>query len=145
MISADVFRRWMKFNCVGAIGVAVQLGTLAILKSGLRLNYLVATVLAVQITVLHNFVWHERFTWADRTVSHRCLRLVKFSLTTGAFSIAGNVAAMKVLVGMCGLNYLAANIITIATCSLLNFVVSDRFVFGNSAVALAGYARSSDC
>jgi len=36
---------------------------------------------------------------------------------------------MKVLVDMLGLPYLAANGITIAACSLVNFLVSDRFVF----------------
>ena len=25
-----------------------------------------ATVLSVEIAVLHNFVWHENVTWADR-------------------------------------------------------------------------------
>jgi putative flippase GtrA len=36
---------------------------------------------------------------------------------------------MKVLVGTAHLNYFVANILTIATCSILNFMVSDRFVF----------------
>lgn len=59
--------RWWKFNAVGAGGIVVQLVMLAFLKSGLRLNYLAATALAVESTVVHNFFWHERFTWADRT------------------------------------------------------------------------------
>ena len=58
--------RWLKFNAVGAIGIAVQLAVLTLLKSGLGLNYLLATALAVEVTVLHNFFWHERFTWGDR-------------------------------------------------------------------------------
>ena len=52
--------RWAKFNAVGAAGVAVQLGLLALLESVLRLQYLVATALAVEAAVLHNFAWHER-------------------------------------------------------------------------------------
>ena len=61
--------RWLKFNFVGAVGVGVQLAMLALLVSGLGLGYMVATALAVETAVLHNFVWHERFTWADRTSS----------------------------------------------------------------------------
>ena len=58
--------RWMKFNIVGWIGIGVQLGVLTALKSGLHLNYLWATALAVEAAVIHNYFWHQRFTWADR-------------------------------------------------------------------------------
>jgi len=47
--------RWLKFNAVGALGVGVQLGTLAALTNGVGLDYLAATALAVEAAVLHNF------------------------------------------------------------------------------------------
>ena len=53
----EVGHHWLKFNTVGAIGIGVQLAALAALKSGLELNYLLATGLAVEAAVLHNFVW----------------------------------------------------------------------------------------
>lgn len=122
--------RWMKFNAVGAGGILVQLGVLAVLKSGLQLDYLVATALAVEAAILHNYLWHERFTWRDRVSASSLSRLAKFNLTTGLFSILGNVVLMRVLVGGAQLNYFVANVLTIATCSIINFAVSDRFVFG---------------
>lgn len=121
--------RWLKFNFVGGIGIAVQLVVLAALKSGLHLDYLVATGLAVEAAVIHNFLWHERFTWADRAAGAGLLRFLKFNVTTGAFSILGNLVTMKLLVGVERLNYLLANMITIVACSVVNFVVSDSFVF----------------
>jgi len=121
--------RWLKFNAVGAGGIAVQLAVLALLKSGLRVDYLPATALAVEAAVLHNYFWHERFTWSDRTAGSSWTRFAKFNLTTGLFSILGNILVMKMLVGGAHLNYFIANILTIATCSILNFVVSDRIVF----------------
>ena len=121
--------RWLKFNFVGGIGIAVQLVVLTALKSGLHLDYLVATGLAVEAAVIHNFLWHERFTWVDRGAGAGFARFLKFNLTTGAFSILGNLVMMKLLVGVCKLNYLLANMITIAACSVVNFVVSDSFVF----------------
>ena len=124
--------RWLKFNAVGAGGIVVQLAVLALLKSGLRLDYLAATALAVEAAVIHNFFWHERFTWADRTGGSSWARFFRFNLTTGLFSILGNVLVMKVLVGGAHLNYFVVNLLTIATCSILNFVVSDRFVFEES-------------
>ena len=121
--------RWLKFNAVGGIGIGVRLAILTALKTGLHLNYLWATALAVEAAVVHNFLWHERFTWVDRAPGPGFTRFLKFNLTTGVFSIVGNLALMKLLVDVMRLNYLAANLITIAACSLLSFVVSDRFVF----------------
>jgi len=147
--------RWLKFNAVGAGGIVVQLAALGILKSLFKVDYLLATALAVEAAVVHNYFWHECFTWADRFVlptsrterekwgtpglgirrlrtSGSWLRFLKFNCTTGLFSILGNVLVMRVLVGEAGLNYFLANILTIATCSILNFLVSDRFVFEES-------------
>ena len=126
------FRRWLRFNLVGAIGIGVQLCVLATLKAGLHLDYLHATALAVEAAVIHNFVWHERYTWADRPGGKTLLRLARFNLTTGLLSILGNLLAMRILVGVVGLPYLPANGITITACSLMNFVVSDRLVFAGA-------------
>jgi putative flippase GtrA len=124
----DGFIRWVKFNAVGAIGIAVQLGVLALLSSVLGLNYLLATALAVEAAVLHNFFWHERFTWSDRRSHSSVQRLWKFNITTGACSLAGNLLFTKLLVDA-GLSYLPANAASIALCSIANFVINDRAVF----------------
>jgi putative flippase GtrA len=124
--------RWLKFNGVGALGIVVQLACLAILKDGLHLHYLLATGLAVEIAVLHNFIWHERFTWKDRSggpVRERLQRLLRFHLGNGLISIAGNLALMGLFVGMLQMRVLFANAIAIAVCSLLNFAVGEWFVF----------------
>ena len=120
--------RWLKFNLVGGMGIFVQLLMLIILKNGLHFDYLMATALAVETAVVHNFFWHERFTWADRAGAG-WIRFLKFNLTTGIFSIAGNLLLMKLLVGLGHMNYLLANGITITACSVVNLLVSDGFVF----------------
>ncbi len=121
--------RWLKFNAVGAGGIAVQLAALAVLKSALQMNYLAATALAVEAAIIHNYFWHERFTWVDRTTGDSWMRFLKFNLTTGMFSILGNVVLMRCFVSGLHMRYLPANVLTIATCSLVNFLMSDLFVF----------------
>jgi putative flippase GtrA len=122
----------LRFNLVGGIGIALQLGLLSLLKSVAGLNYLTATALAVEATVVHNFLWHERYTWADRVQpswSKSLRRLTRFNLTNGAVSLAGNVVLMKIIVSFEPVHYLAANGIAIVLCSLLNFLVSNEYVF----------------
>jgi putative flippase GtrA len=132
--------RWIKFNAVGGVGIVVQLAALSVFRSWLKLDYLLATGLAVEIAVIHNFLWHERFTWADRPATRpmqSLVRLAKFNASNGAVSIVGNLGLMRLLVGEMKLNYVAANLIAIVLCSLVNFLLGDRFVFeaGENAAA----------
>ena len=124
-------RRWLIFNAVGTMGVAVQLVTLVSLTEALGLNYLVATLLAVETAILHNFVWHEHWTWRDRDpgIRGRWTRLAWFNLVTGALSISSNLVLTALYVNTLGVHYAIANLMAIATCSLLTFVANDRFVF----------------
>jgi putative flippase GtrA len=139
------FWRFLKFNFVGGIGIAVQLAALALFRSGLRLDYLLATVLAVETAVIHNFLWHERFTWRDRPASHASqslTRFLKFNATNGAVSIVGNLLIMGALVGGFGMSYLVANLAAIAVCSLVNFLLSDRLVFSEARAQTDSLRRS---
>ncbi len=127
-----VLRRWATFNLVGIMGVGVQIVTLSMLLGWSIMDYLPATALAVEAAVLHNFLWHERWTWSDRTGSRdsgRLARLVRFNLTIGSLSIAQNLLFMELLVGWLEIHHLLANLMAIAFCSVLNFVASDRLVF----------------
>jgi putative flippase GtrA len=126
------FVRWLKFSAVGIIGVGVQLGALFLLASLAHLNYLVATALAVEAAVAHNFIWHQRFTWRDRETARvlaTMARLARFNAGNGAISLLGNVLLMRILVGQLHVRVVPANLVSIAACALANFIVSDRWVF----------------
>jgi putative flippase GtrA len=129
---ARLLRRLLKFHMVGVIGIGVQLCFLFLFRTVLHLNYLLATALAVECAVLHNFLWHEHFTWSDRNSegnSGPLQRLLRFNLSTGLISIVGNLVLMRLLVGSLHMQYMIANILTIGACSLLNFWASDQMVF----------------
>ena len=129
--SGDAWRaaggRWGKFSLVGAMGMVVQLGTLAGLTAA-GVHYLAATGLAVEAAVLHNFVWHQNFTWRERK-GGIAGRLARFHLTNGLISMIGNLALMRLLVGHFGLPELPASMASIAVCWAANFVAADRIVF----------------
>jgi putative flippase GtrA len=128
--------RWLKFNAVGVMGIVVQFACFGLLFSLLQVNYMAATAWAVEAAVLHNFVWHEGFTWKDRVGGKAgsmprqiALRLLRFHAGNGLVSILGNLALMRALAGGMHLNRYLATGISIAACSLLNFAVSEWLVF----------------
>ena len=134
MKAAGVWRRVLRFNTVGAIGIGVQLAALWILKGLLHVDVMVATALAVETAVVHNFVWHEHWTWRDRTARQngRFGRLVRFNLSNGLISLVVNLVLMRLLVGHFHSPYLAANLVAIAAGAVANYLASDWFVFAES-------------
>lgn len=128
---------WIKFNLVGVLGFGLQTGVLFILTHTTpQVSYLVATATAVELAVLNNFVWHQRWTWRDRpssTIKETLRRLVKFNLTSGLFSMTGNLVLMSIFVGRFGLPIGPANLASVGACSIVSFILADRIVFEYNA------------
>ena len=134
----DMLARWGKFNLVGAVGMAVQLGTLALINRIAPGHYMLATAAAIEITLLHNFVWHLHYTWRDR----RCRsalrsQLIRFHLSNGLVSMVGNLAMMPLLVEGTRIPVVAANAIAILCCSIVNFFLGDQWAFARPLNAAA--------
>jgi putative flippase GtrA len=136
----------LSFNGVGAMGVAVQLTMLTGLVKLAGVHYLVATAIAVETAVLHNFAWHQHWTWRDRptaTVRDTLVRLARFHLLNGAVSMVGNLGVMTILAGTLGIDPIPANMAAIATCSVVNFLASEVLVFRTSPVLVALVSTAS--
>jgi putative flippase GtrA len=125
------WHRFARFNLVSALGIVVQLGTIAMLVHGAGAGYLAATTAGVVAAVLHNFLWHVTWTWRDRGAAGEAVAaaFTRFVLANGAVSLAGNLFLMVALVGLAGLPPVPANVIAIAACGLVNFELGDRLVF----------------
>ena len=124
--------RWLKFNAVGAMGIVVQLLALALLLRIFEFHYLWATLLAVETAVLHNFIWHWRWTWADRRsggLNHMAATLLRFNFSNGMISLFGTVLCTGILTGIFKLNPLLANVLSLGPCCVINYLVSDRLIF----------------
>ena len=120
--------RWWRFNLVGAGGVAVQVAVLALLGH-CGIHYLLATILAVECALIHNFLWHRKWTWVDRHNSPFAKTLMRFHLLNGSLSIFGNLLMMRLLAGELGMPLLFANLVSIGVCAVGNFLLADRLVF----------------
>jgi putative flippase GtrA len=126
-------RRFFRYNLVGAMGLGVKFSVLAGLVELGGAGYLVATAVAVEATVLHNFVWHFRWTWRDRSAgfSRRAALgcLWKFHLGTGAVALLANLLVMRLLVEGLGVHYALANVAATVFAGLANFMISNFVVF----------------
>ena len=58
--------RPLAFVAVASGGFLIRMTIVAILTRALHAAALPATAIGVELAVLHNFLWHERWTWGDR-------------------------------------------------------------------------------
>lgn len=123
--------RFLRFNLVGAIGIAVQLSTLALLSRAFPHDYLLTSTFAVELTLLHNFAWHLHYTWPQTKITPHiaATHLLRFHLSNGLISLAGNFILMHLFVHAAHLPILIANALTIACCGLANFLLAHHYVF----------------
>jgi putative flippase GtrA len=140
-----IWRRWLRFTLVGALGVVVQIVTVV----GVRQTgswrarpgapgpglVLAATIAGVAAAVVHNFVWHRRWTWADRARPSPGLagQFTRFALANGAVSLGGNLGVVLVLVRLFHTPLVPATLAAIAMCSIVNFWLADRHIFHREA------------
>ncbi|MGB9408868.1 MAG: GtrA family protein, partial [Terracidiphilus sp.] len=130
----NTFIRWGKFNLVGAMGMVVQLAALALFSRWAAGHYLYASAAALELTLLHNFVWHLHYTWRDRRDDSTLFaQLIRFHLSNGLVSMLGNLALMRILVDEARMPLLAANSIAILCCSAVNFCLGNNWVFALEA------------
>jgi putative flippase GtrA len=120
---------------VGGLGFIIQLAVLAVLLTLAHWSWPAATIVAVECAIVHNFAWHERWTWADRgRPSHKPRRhqFLRFNVATGLTSIIGNVVVMAILVGGLHVPAIPANVIAVGVMSAANYLLADRWVFRHS-------------
>ena len=110
-----------RFYIVGFLGIPVQLVTLGLLSKVMQPD--VAILLAVETAIVHNYLWHKRWTWADRRGS-----FWRFNATTGAISIGMNTIVTKAFT-LGGLPLVPANALAIAVCSILTYLAVSRLAF----------------
>jgi putative flippase GtrA len=133
------FIRWGKFNLVGAMGMVVQLGALALFNRLAPGHYLYASAAALELTLLHNFVWHLHYTWRDRRGQSTLFpQFIRFHLSNGLVSMVGNLALMRLLVHEARVPVLAANCIAILFCSIVNFCLGNNWAFAVRKQAIQG-------
>ncbi|MGP8250997.1 MAG: GtrA family protein, partial [Terracidiphilus sp.] len=60
-------------------------------------------------------------------------QLLRFHLSNGLVSMVGNLALMPILVAGARIPVLAANAIAILCCSIVNFLLGDRWAFVEAA------------
>jgi putative flippase GtrA len=132
------WRRFGVFNLVGLAGFAIQIAVLSALTRIWGWPAALATMVAVEAAVLHNFAGHTRWTWADRPARDSVTRLRRLAAYQGtqAITLAANVALTHLLIHVSPMPVEIANIVAVVALSGVNFLTARAVVFRPTDVTL---------
>jgi len=114
-----------RFVMVGGLGMAVNTVALYMFYGWFSLPLLVASILAVEISIVHNYLLNNRWTFGGRWVSPQ--RFVKFNISALG-GLAMNSATMWLLARL-GLYYLVANALGAFVAFFVNYALSAHWVW----------------
>jgi putative flippase GtrA len=117
--------RAAKFAVVGGIGAIINMAALVVLYRWVRLPLPVASVIAAEVAVVHNYQLNNWWTFAARTSSFK--RFAKFNVSMLG-GLAANVLVVWALVGV-STPLLLANGTGIAAGFAANFAMSVGWVW----------------
>lgn len=129
VISRLYDNRFLKFVLVGGSGVFVNMFTLYLLTEYAQIHYSISSLIAIELSILFNFLINNSWTWGDRNANPIGQRLISYHVAAGVTAFFGNWCVLLLLTEVFDMHYMPANLIGIAVGSLFNFFANDLWTF----------------
>ena len=118
-----------KFAVVGVFGIFVNQVALYVFVEGFGIHYLLAAVLASQVSTLNNFLWIEFWVFRGRDARGNVfLRYLAFNAINMA-TLVIRIPVMYVLTDLAGVNYLISNLVAIGITFGVRYLIADNWIW----------------
>jgi|SRR5208283_2884964 len=121
---------FIKYAAVGAIGTALDVGSLYVFVDWLHIPVLIAAAFSFILAVINNFVLNKFWTFqnTDRNVRRQ---FIKFSIVS-IIGLALTEICMSIFVYLLGIWYIVAKLITSGIVLTWNFLANKNWTFTNT-------------
>jgi putative flippase GtrA len=124
-------RHFLKFISVGVTGLFVNTALMWVFTDLMNIHYLGSAVLATQGSTFWNFSWTEKWVFGDRSKSQLPLyQRVGWFYAINNLLLVARGPILAVMVSFLGINYLIANVLSLAFMTVVRYVVSDNLIWG---------------
>lgn len=122
--------RFLKFCCVGFVGVVVNLLTFTFCEY-LSFHYLVAAIVAFFVAVTNNFVLNSFWTFKDRIKKHEFINYKRYAkfVSFSVVCLVGNLWLLVIFVEKLNLVHWQAQVLAVGFMSAVNFLMQNMVTF----------------
>ncbi|MBT8453654.1 MAG: GtrA family protein [Deltaproteobacteria bacterium] len=129
-LRAGSIGRMLRFGIVGLSGVVVNQGLLMLLHGTFKAPLLLSSILAIEVSILTNFLLNHTWTWRLPLREPGLIRrVVQYHAAAVMAAFAGNVIVLMAAVELFGVDYRIANLVGIAVGTVINFTASEVWIF----------------
>jgi len=126
--------RGTRYLIVSWIGMGVNTALLYLFKGIWHIPIIPASVMAIEVAIIHNFIWYRYWAWGDRATVEGVRapffqQLVYYNIATGMVDLVVNVSILWLLYKVFGVYYLIANIIGMILGPFIKFWVNEKLIF----------------
>ncbi len=121
--------RILKFAVVGVSGVGVNMGLLYLLTEHLKIIYPISSIIAIEMSIISNFILNDLWTWRDRIKKKLFYRFSQYHISVGLTAILANWIILVLLTEIFNIYYLISNLIGISVGTLSNYIINDLWTF----------------
>ena len=128
-ITSKKIQEFIKFAIVGGSGVLVNMGLLFILTRFLSVRLEIASLIAIEVSILSNFTLNNFWTFKKRnTHVPFWTRLFRYHLVTGLAGIV-NYVVLLLLVNSFGLHDMLSNLIGILIGTIITYSLNSLWTW----------------
>ncbi|MEA2449204.1 MAG: hypothetical protein QOG63_1136 [Thermoleophilaceae bacterium] len=129
-----------RFGLVGLTGLAVNTGVLVALAELAGISYILAAVVATQVSTLWNFVLTELWVFGDRQHRRSGPRRIAMFFAVNNVALALRAPVLIGLTAGLGIHYAASNVISLVLVFVARFALADVWIWGKAKDAIADLA-----
>jgi dolichol-phosphate mannosyltransferase len=128
------WRHFAGFAAVGAIGVAVNTGVLALLTRDLHVWYLIASIVATQLAIVSNFALTEWLVFRGAQ-THKSLpfRFASYLLINNTSLLISGPLLLLLVSPLC-MGVVLANGLSLGLLVLARFAIADSYIWGSRSL-----------
>ncbi|RKZ33924.1 hypothetical protein DRQ33_03240 [bacterium] len=124
-----ILPRLIKFCIVGITGVAVNMGLLALFREIFKFPIWLASPIAIEMSIISNFLLNDVWTWNDRRYRTMWGRLWRYHLSIGITAFGLNYPILLIMTYIFGVPYLLSNLVGICISALANFLLNHLWTY----------------
>ena len=126
-----MIKSFIKFSIVGLSGTLVNMAVYALTVQG-GLYYLAAASVSFLFAVTSNFYWNFRWTFKGQAANRSLYNKYFWFFGVSALNLGVNLLLLEAFVEKFDMDKNLAQLGSIALVSVMNFVMSVRFAFGET-------------
>ncbi|MCF7798811.1 glycosyltransferase family 2 protein [Candidatus Woesearchaeota archaeon] len=130
MLAKQFFKgKFFKFCVVGGSGVIVNMSLLYTLTEFGGLYYLLSAAIAIEISIITNFLLNNFWTWKKQNTKHSFWqKMLRFNLVS-LIALIVNMGLLFAFTELIGLWYIISNLMGILAATIINYALNDKWTF----------------